>query len=698
VAETAVVALLFCDLVASTELLRALGDDASDVVRRSLFDALGSAVREHRGTVVKTAGDGMMVTFATSAADAVACAVDMQRAAGRIQHDDEPLGLQLRIGISFGEASREVGDWFGTPVVEAARLESAARPGQILVSEVVQTIVGTRGGARFRPAGKRDFKGFPRPVVVIEVLWDDGAAPGQAEVKPRQARIRSTRPRRVFLVASTGAFIAGGAVLAVVFLVARGGGGDGSGTAVANALPLVADGYTPSLEEHECRGGSPLDNERHCEDLVVPESRSNPEGRQVRIQVTTYPARTTSPGAPTIAIGSFWDNYEESAVRTYGDYVQFDIRGGTLAEPSLTCPEMTAVQRQLLATRAGPETDAVYQPALEECGKRLTGEGIDLDQYGLNDMVTDLRDLAIAKGWREFNLQVNSDWARIGVLFAQRYPQVVRAIVIADPLPFGSQWNSYITNMNTSIRAYAAACEADLACARAFPDIPGLIERKYAEFRDHPVTIETADPEGGAPWSVYIDGNRTIHAVIMALGLHDALPLIASTLASPDEQGSLRTTASFLVDQAFRDPASPWGMWTSTYCEDVAQLNARPEIEARSTSYPMLREEGRVADDCAHWPTHANSALATEVRVSPVPALILGGGLTPWSPPAFAHDIARAFSNATVVTLPNEAAAPLQLGPPCVSDLRLAFLRDPHAELDVAGCIAQAPAIAFQGT
>ena len=173
VPETAVVTLLFCDMVGSTELLTSLGDDANDEVRRTLLSALEREAQKHGGTVVKSAGDGMMVSFRTSAADAVACAIAMQRAAGQVERDGARMGLELRVGISSGEASHEGGDWFGTPVVEAARLEGAARPGQILVSEVVRTLVGTRGGAQFRPAGTREFKGFDRPVPVVEVVWRD---------------------------------------------------------------------------------------------------------------------------------------------------------------------------------------------------------------------------------------------------------------------------------------------------------------------------------------------------------------------------------------------------------------------------------------------------------------------------------------------------------------------------------------------
>ncbi len=118
-----------------------------------MFAALREAIAAHSGDEVKTIGDNIMVAFPMSTADAVSCAVAMHRAVSRLNARDPLLGLAVRIGVSSGEASNEEDDWFGTPVVEAARLESAAGAGQILVSNIVPWIVGTRGRDFSVPAG-----------------------------------------------------------------------------------------------------------------------------------------------------------------------------------------------------------------------------------------------------------------------------------------------------------------------------------------------------------------------------------------------------------------------------------------------------------------------------------------------------------------------------------------------------------------
>ena len=164
------VSLLFCDLVGSTALLAQLGEKANDEVRRDLFEALRQPVAAFHGIEVKSQGDGLMVAFRTSAEDAFGCAVAMQQAVVRLSSADGCPHLAIRVGISMGEVTSEDRDWFGTPVVEAARLCGLAKSGQILVTD---HMVGTRGGVPpvdTRSVGLLAMKGFPNPVACSEIV------------------------------------------------------------------------------------------------------------------------------------------------------------------------------------------------------------------------------------------------------------------------------------------------------------------------------------------------------------------------------------------------------------------------------------------------------------------------------------------------------------------------------------------------
>ncbi|HEV3365150.1 MAG TPA: BTAD domain-containing putative transcriptional regulator, partial [Acidimicrobiia bacterium] len=165
-----VTAFLFTDLERSTELLARLGDDAADELYRTHFSLLRQAVTEAGGREVKSLGDGVMVSFNSPLA-ALRCAIGMQQAIADLnaQHPDQR--LQLRIGVHVGEAVRSEDDFFGTPVVVVRRLCDHAEGGQILASDLLVGLVGSRGDFRFGPLRWLTLKGLPDPVGAMTVDW-----------------------------------------------------------------------------------------------------------------------------------------------------------------------------------------------------------------------------------------------------------------------------------------------------------------------------------------------------------------------------------------------------------------------------------------------------------------------------------------------------------------------------------------------
>ena len=158
--------VLFSDIVGSTVLLARLGERDWDDVRRQHFSVLQTALAEHEGTEVKNTGDGLMAVF-RSVINAVDCAIAMQQQALQVVVGGSPVGL--RIGIATGEATQAQGDWFGTPVVEAARLCALAGTNESWATGLVQVLAGSQANARFVGIGPQSLKGFDQPVEVFNV-------------------------------------------------------------------------------------------------------------------------------------------------------------------------------------------------------------------------------------------------------------------------------------------------------------------------------------------------------------------------------------------------------------------------------------------------------------------------------------------------------------------------------------------------
>ncbi len=164
------VTLLFSDIVGWTQMAIRSGPDGADDLRRRHFSALHRAIAASGGTEVKRLGDGVMVVFATASA-ALACAVSMQREVDGENRRAEPR-VGLRIGLSGGEVTREGRDYFGDPVIEAARLCACASSGTVLMTRVVKEVAGRRAPYPLRAMGPIALKGFPEPLETFEVVWD----------------------------------------------------------------------------------------------------------------------------------------------------------------------------------------------------------------------------------------------------------------------------------------------------------------------------------------------------------------------------------------------------------------------------------------------------------------------------------------------------------------------------------------------
>jgi class 3 adenylate cyclase/tetratricopeptide (TPR) repeat protein len=170
VSESAVVTFLFTDLVGSTEMLDRLGDEVAEQVRRTHFRLLRDAVTGAGGEEVKNLGDGLMVAF-TSVLAAVRCATAMQQAVARYNAGERDAVLDVRIGLHVGEPIRDEGDYFGASVVVAKRLCDRANGGQIVGSDLLRGLVGSRGGFEFVSLGPLALKGLSEPVLAFEVVW-----------------------------------------------------------------------------------------------------------------------------------------------------------------------------------------------------------------------------------------------------------------------------------------------------------------------------------------------------------------------------------------------------------------------------------------------------------------------------------------------------------------------------------------------
>ena len=190
--EHVLVAVLFTDIVGSTELAAHMGDESWKRLLRKHHEIVSHLVKERGGRVVDTAGDGVFAVFNRPAAG-IQCAFDAIQALRAI-------GVDIRAGLHFGESESSEGKVSGIAVHTASRVMALAGAGEILITGTVRDLIA---GKRISVAdrGAHDLKGIPTTWNVFSVEEIDGKRtpppmePNEAEAL-RQRTVTSGRQAR----------------------------------------------------------------------------------------------------------------------------------------------------------------------------------------------------------------------------------------------------------------------------------------------------------------------------------------------------------------------------------------------------------------------------------------------------------------------------------------------------------------------
>src|ERR1700739_341331 len=171
------VAILAADVAGYSRLMGADEEGTLHRLKALRRELLDPKITEHRGRIVKTTGDGVLVEFA-SVVDAVRCAIEVQQAMLErntgVEADNR---IELRIGINLGDVIVEGDDLYGDGVNIAARIEALTDLGGVLISNTVHDHVRDRLPFLFEDLGEQQVKNIARPVRVYRVRDAGPTAP-----------------------------------------------------------------------------------------------------------------------------------------------------------------------------------------------------------------------------------------------------------------------------------------------------------------------------------------------------------------------------------------------------------------------------------------------------------------------------------------------------------------------------------------
>jgi TolB-like protein len=177
-------AILAADVAGYSRLIEVDEEGTLGRLKALRAEVIDPKIAGHRGRIVKTTGDGLLVEFA-SVIDALRCAAEVQAAMDESNVALPPDSrIEFRIGINVGDIVVEDGDIFGDGVNVAARLEGLAEPGGSCVSARVQEDAAGRLDLSFEDMGEQSLKNIARPVRAYRVVAATGSASTPASPGP----------------------------------------------------------------------------------------------------------------------------------------------------------------------------------------------------------------------------------------------------------------------------------------------------------------------------------------------------------------------------------------------------------------------------------------------------------------------------------------------------------------------------------
>lgn len=194
--ERRLAAILAGDIAGYSRLMSLDEEGTLRALKSHRKELVDPKIAEHRGRIVKTTGDGMLVEF-VSVVDAVRCAVDIARGM-RERNAAIPADrmVEFRTGINVGDIIIDGDDIFGDGVNVAARLEALAEPGGIMVSRVVYEQVRDKLNFAFEDLGEQTVKNIARPIGVhrVSIVDQTAANSGKSTETTKKDQRSSDRP------------------------------------------------------------------------------------------------------------------------------------------------------------------------------------------------------------------------------------------------------------------------------------------------------------------------------------------------------------------------------------------------------------------------------------------------------------------------------------------------------------------------
>ncbi|MEV0992486.1 alpha/beta fold hydrolase [Streptomyces sp. NPDC049949] len=433
-----------------------------------------------------------------------------------------------------------------------------------------------------------------------------------------------------------------------------------------------------------------------CGFLEVPENRSRPGGKTIKLAVAVIPA--VKPAKPAqdplvfMAGGPGGDTFDdipfliESGLNKDRELILMAQRGNLYDQPNLACPEIDRFNAQSVGLGYdAKQAQQLMLKAVKECRDRLTAAGVDLSAYNTTENAADFADLRTALNIPRWNVYGYSYGSNLALTYLRLHPEGIRAVALdsvtppqSAVLPWG--WPSAAEGIDDIF----AACAAEPACKSRYPDLPRTLTEQVRKLEAHPLTLNVPPPGGGKPVKVVLDGGALLNLIVAFTPRPKDLPAALDELSRGNPQRFAQARAAGSVQNT---GAFAHGLTNSVACAEWTPGYSEPDVlKAGREAFPgwpdtVLAQVPQLPFQfpvCRIWNVPDRAAVQRVVTVSPVPALLISGTFDVKTGASWAKGVARNLSRSTSVEVPGIGHWVVPQSP-CAQRVLASFLARPTA-------------------
>ena len=178
------------------------------------------------------------------------------------------------------------------------------------------------------------------------------------------------------------------------------------------------------------------------------------------------------------------------------DVIFVDQRGTLHADPLLACPEVDQFENDTVdLPMAAASTTTLDTAAYQACRDRLAATGVDLASYNTTENAADIADLRVAMGIDSWNVYGVSYGTRLALSLLRDHPEGIKSMVLDSVSPpVNNIVDTWWSAPASSFKAIFAACEAQPACAAAYPNLAADFTDTVNRLNTTPLVVQTQDP------------------------------------------------------------------------------------------------------------------------------------------------------------------------------------------------------------